>query len=161
MSDVTDILCAVSSGDFPAAASPLCISALALPSLGTPGTSGTGESALPSCTVEEDDSRLLSNDRDRVECESGRGVMSDASSKLSCRNPCHQQMLFLSLYRLNRVREPTHSFSVRTLRARRPVVVLFCFALRGHGGCCGLPDVQVKGSRSRCGTNIESGCLVE
>lgn len=87
ISDATDILCAVSSGDFPGAASPLGVSALLPASLGMPGTTGTGESALLSWAVEDDDSRLPSSEREREECESGRGVISDASSKLSCKYP--------------------------------------------------------------------------
>lgn len=95
MSDVTEIRCAVSSGDFPDGASSLvssrasesldgfCASPLAF--LGSPGTSGAGECALPSWPAEGEESRLLisDRDRDRSECESGRGVISDASSKLS------------------------------------------------------------------------------
>jgi hypothetical protein len=86
MSEVTEIRCAVRSGDFAGAVSPLDVSALSLAFLGTPGTSGTGESARPSCTVDDDESGLLRSDRDdreRSECESGRGVISEASSKLS------------------------------------------------------------------------------
>jgi hypothetical protein len=88
MSDATDILCAVSSGDFPVVASPLGVSASSLAALGMPGTSGTGESALFSWAAEDEDSRFPSSDREREECESGRGVISEASSKLSCRVPC-------------------------------------------------------------------------
>jgi hypothetical protein len=89
MSDVTDILCAVRSGDFAGAASPLAVSAVSSAFLGMLGTSGTGESALLSCAAEDEESGLLRSDREdreRSECESGRGVISDASSKLSCRN---------------------------------------------------------------------------
>jgi hypothetical protein len=89
MSEVTEILCAVSSGDFEGAASSLGVSVVVSASLGRAGTSGTGESALPSCGVEAAESGLLRRERDergRSECESGRGVISDASSKLSCRN---------------------------------------------------------------------------
>ena len=87
MSEVTDIRCAVRRGDFEGAASPLGVSAAACTSLGRLGTSGTGESALPSWTVDDEEPGLLMSDRDdreRSECESGRGVTSEASSKLSC-----------------------------------------------------------------------------
>jgi hypothetical protein len=100
MSEVTDILCAVSSGDLVAAGSSLDVSAWPLALLSTPGTSGTGESALLSCAVEDDESGLLRSDRDdreRSERESGRGVASDASSKLSCRMACDQQALSMVL----------------------------------------------------------------
>jgi hypothetical protein len=100
MSEVTDILCAVSSGDLVGARSPLDVSALSLAFLGTPSTSGTGESARLSCAVEAEESGLLRSDRDdreRSECESGRGVASDASSKLSCRMACDQQGLAMFL----------------------------------------------------------------
>jgi hypothetical protein len=96
MSDVTDILCAVSSGDFAGAASSPGVSAVVSASLGRAGTSGTGESALPSCGVEAEESGLLRRERDergRSACESGRGVISDASSKLSCRNTPSQRVL--------------------------------------------------------------------
>ena len=87
MSDVTDIRCAVSRGDLPGASDAFFgLSASSLAWMGTPGTLGVGESDLASCAVEDEDSRLLmrERDRDRSECESGRGVFSDASSKLSC-----------------------------------------------------------------------------
>jgi hypothetical protein len=87
MSEVTDILCAVSSGDLAGATSPLDVSASSVALLGTPGTSATGESALLSCAAEDEESGLLRSERDDFEgsaCESGRGVISEASSKLSC-----------------------------------------------------------------------------
>lgn len=81
MSEVTDIRCAVSRGDFAGGAS---LGELSVP-LGTFGTSGAGESARGSCADDVDDSRLLRRERDREpDCESGRGVISEASSKLSC-----------------------------------------------------------------------------
>jgi hypothetical protein len=61
-----------------------CFSASSLPSLTASGTAGAGEPALASWTVVDEDSRCRSDrDRDceRSACESGRGVMSDASSK--------------------------------------------------------------------------------
>lgn len=95
MSDVTDILCAVRSGDLDGGASPLVVSGGSVAS-GVPyglsscepsclGISGTGELVRFSCAVEDDESRLLSRDRDRERsaCEVGRGVMSGASSKVS------------------------------------------------------------------------------
>jgi hypothetical protein len=88
MSDVTDILCAVRSGDFSGAASPLGVSAAPSTFFGMLGTSGTGESALLDCAAEDEESGRLSSDREdreRSECESGRGVISEASSK-SCRH---------------------------------------------------------------------------
>jgi hypothetical protein len=87
MSEVTDILCAVSSGDLAGASSSLDASALSVACLSTAGTSGTGESVLLSCAAEDDESGLLRSERDDFEgsaCESGRGVISEASSKLSC-----------------------------------------------------------------------------
>ena len=95
MSEVTEILCAVRRGDFAGAASPPGESAVPSTFLGMLGTSGTGESALLSCAVEADDAGLLMSDREdreRSDCESGRGVVSDAraSSKLSCREACDQ-----------------------------------------------------------------------
>jgi hypothetical protein len=98
MSEVTDILCAVRSGDLVGVGSPLDVSALSVAFLGTPGTSGTGESALLSCAAEDEESgrpRSDRDDRERSECESGRGVISDASSKLSCSKTCDQQILNL------------------------------------------------------------------
>ena len=117
MSDVTDTRCAVSRGEFAAGASSLCFSAgfstgfsmtsgslsdsseSSLPSLGTAGTTGTaggGDVGLASWTVDDDDSRC-SSDRDR-DCarsvcegsdrESGRGLISGASSKLSYTAAC-------------------------------------------------------------------------
>ena len=96
MSDVTDTRCEVSKGDFAAGASVVDVSVASVslsdssssvsssPSVGTSGTAGAGDSALASCTVDEEDSRCRS-DRDRdcelSACESGRGVISDASSK--------------------------------------------------------------------------------
>jgi hypothetical protein len=88
MSDVTDILCAVRSGDFSGAASSLGVSAAPSTFFGMLGTSGTGESALLDCAAEDEESGRLSSDREdreRSECESGRGVISEASSK-SCRH---------------------------------------------------------------------------
>jgi hypothetical protein len=93
MSDVTDILCAVSSGDLEGAASSLGASVFASTSLGRAGTSGTGESARPSCAVDAEEPGRLRRERDdrgRSAWESGRGVISDASSKLSCRNASQQ-----------------------------------------------------------------------
>lgn len=98
MSDVTEILCAVSKGDLAGGASsvdvsvtsiaPLVCSASSLACMGTSGTSDVGEPALESSAVVSVDSRLLRSDRDRdcerSVCNSGRGVISDASSKLSC-----------------------------------------------------------------------------
>ena len=98
ISDVTDILCDVSKGDLAggassvvdsvASTSPLVCGASSLAWVGTSGTSDAGESAWASWTVVSVDSRLLRSDRDRdcerSECDSGRGVISDASSKLSC-----------------------------------------------------------------------------
>lgn len=84
MSEVTDIRCAVSSGDLSTAPGPvLDVAALSLESAGRSGTSGADESAVLS--LDDEDSRLLIRDRDRErsECESGRGVISGASSKLS------------------------------------------------------------------------------
>lgn len=157
MSDVTDIRCAVSSGDFVGAAS-----VLSLVSLGSPGTAGTGESALPPCSAELDDSRLFSNDRDRdcerSECESGRGVISDASSKLSCRACGVSTCSYILFDVLFCVRETTHSVLVGALRAGGSVVLLFYI---GHGGRCGKPDVQVKGSCSRCSTCVGIRCFAE
>lgn len=86
ISDVTDIRCAVRSGDLEGAALLLGSSAVALTFFGRLGTSGTGESALLSWAVEDEEPGLLMSDRDdreRSECESGRGVTSEASSKLS------------------------------------------------------------------------------
>jgi hypothetical protein len=104
MSEVTDIRCAVSKGDLAGGTSstgasvastsptsaPLGCSASPLVSaVATAATaSGTGESALGSWTVVSVDARLLMSDRDRdcerSVCDSGRGVISEASSKLSC-----------------------------------------------------------------------------
>lgn len=87
MSDVTDIRCAVRRGDLADNASSLACS-FAVSSLtcrGTSGTSGGGDSSLLSWAEEVDESRLLrrDRDRDRSDCESGRGVISEASSKSS------------------------------------------------------------------------------
>lgn len=101
MSDVTDILCEVSKGDLAggpssvdvsgAAASPLVCCASSLVWIGTSGTSGAGDSIFGSCAAVSVDSRLLRRDRDRdcerSDCGSGRGVISEASSKLSCNDP--------------------------------------------------------------------------
>ena len=95
MSDVTDIRCAVRSGDFVGAASPAAGSALSSTFLGMLGTSGTGESALLSCAADDEEPGLLMSDREdreRSEWESGRGVISEASSKSSCRNTQNQQV---------------------------------------------------------------------
>ena len=96
MSDVTDTRCEVSNGDFAAGASVVDVSVASVslsdssssvsssPSWRISGTAGAGEPALASCTVDDEDSRCRS-DRDRdcepSACESGRGVISDASSK--------------------------------------------------------------------------------
>jgi hypothetical protein len=101
MSDVTDMRCAARRGDEPDAASPFDVSALLSVSVGTPGTSGTGESALLSCAVEGEESRLARSDREREACESGRGVISDASSKLSCGSACDQQMSMIPPHHTN------------------------------------------------------------
>lgn len=114
MSDVTDTRCAVSRGEFAAGTCSLCFSVAlsvgvsmtsgslsdssvsSLSSLGTAGTAGAGEVGLASWTVEDEDSRC-SSDRDRdcgrsaCECsdrESGRGLISGASSKLSYTAAC-------------------------------------------------------------------------
>jgi hypothetical protein len=98
MSDVTDTRCEVSKGDFAAGASAVDVSVASVslsdssssssvsssPSSDTLGTAGAGDPALASCTVDDEDSRCRSDrDRDceRSGCESGRGVISDASSK--------------------------------------------------------------------------------
>jgi hypothetical protein len=94
--DVTDMRCAVRSGDFEGD-SPLdfCVSGVSgvlsgvsftscAPSL--LGTSGMGETVRMDCVVEDDEVRLLSSDRERSACEVGRGVMSGASWNVSCRN---------------------------------------------------------------------------
>jgi hypothetical protein len=102
MSDVTEILCAVSSGDFEGAASSLEESDFVSTSFGMAGTSGTGESALPSWAVEADDVGRLRRERDdrgRSGCASGRGVISDASSKLSCRNANQRVLVCLCVAR--------------------------------------------------------------
>lgn len=87
MSDVTDMRCAVRRGDFAAGTSPLFFDGW------TPSSLSKLEPVefrvLESCAVDVEDSLLLSRERDR-DCdrsdrESGRGVFSDASSKLSCR----------------------------------------------------------------------------
>lgn len=77
MSDVTDMRCAVRRGDLPVSSFVPC---------DTSGTSGGGDAVLLSFAVEVEDSRLLRSDRDRdrSDWDSGRGVISDASSKLSC-----------------------------------------------------------------------------
>ena len=94
--------CAVSKGDLAGGTSstevsvastlptsaPLGCSASLLVSATAATASGTGESALGSGTVVSVDARLLMSDRDRdcerSVCDSGRGVISEASSKLSC-----------------------------------------------------------------------------
>ena len=110
MSEVTDIRCAVSKGDLAGGASsavdvsvaststtPASLGCFASPlvsagagagaAAAAAAASGTGESALGSWTVVSVDSRLLMSDRDRdcgrSVCDSGRGVISEASSKLS------------------------------------------------------------------------------
>lgn len=92
MSDVTDMRCDVSSGDFAAGVSS---ASLPLPLVvGIAGTSGIGESARESSVLDVELSRLLRSDleRERSDCDSGRGVLSEASSKLSCRATYqHQQ----------------------------------------------------------------------
>lgn len=105
--EVTEILCEARLGDL--GASPSVVSACArvasgfgssasvagsfsssffssAPSrTGMSGTSGTCESATGSAgAAEEDESRLLSSDRER-EVDVGRGVVSVASSKASCK----------------------------------------------------------------------------
>ena len=96
MSDVTDTRCEVSKGEFAAGASAMDVSVASVslsdssssvsssPSSDTLGTAGAGDPALASCTVDDEDSRCRSDrDRDceRSGCGSGRGVISDASSK--------------------------------------------------------------------------------
>jgi hypothetical protein len=107
MSDVTDTRCEVSKGDFAAGASVVDVSVTSVslsdsdsdsdsssssssvssssPSWGSSGTAGAGDPALASCTVDEEDDSRCRSDRDR-DCErssfeSGRGVISEASSK--------------------------------------------------------------------------------
>jgi hypothetical protein len=100
MSDVTDTRCEVSKGDLTAGASVMDVSVASvslsdssssssssvssLPSVGTSGTASAGNPAVASCTVEEEDSRCRSDrarDCGRSSFESGRGVISEASSK--------------------------------------------------------------------------------
>jgi len=92
ISDVTDIRCA----DFSDAvsSSALSDSASLSVSAGRPGTAGGGEPALLWRVVDdEEDSRFPRSDRERepeADLASGRGVLSDAFSKLSCRCPRDQ-----------------------------------------------------------------------
>ena len=131
MSDVTDTRCAVSRGEFAAGTCSLGFSVAlsagvsmtsgslsdssvsSLSSLGTAGTAGTagaGEVGLASWTVEDEDSRC-SSDRDRdcgrsvcecSDCESGRGLVSGASSKLSYTAACLLAILHSKRPRLAR-----------------------------------------------------------
>lgn len=117
ISDVTDIRCAVRSGDLEGAALLLGSSAVALTFFGRLGTSGTGESALLSWAVEDEEPGLLMSDRDdreRSECESGRGVTSEASSKLSYTSTRDQHVLHGSLA-VRALLEFTHPIPIRTL----------------------------------------------
>jgi hypothetical protein len=88
ISDVTDIRCAARDGDL--AGSPLVWGAppsACSPGLAPEGISGTGESEGGSLAVESVEIRRLSSerDRDRSDCEVGRGVISVvASSNVSC-----------------------------------------------------------------------------
>lgn len=87
MSDVTDMRCAVRSGDLSAAAfsSDFAVAMASFVGRGTAGTSGGGESSRLSWADEVDESHLLRSERgrDRSDWESGRGVISVASSKSS------------------------------------------------------------------------------
>jgi hypothetical protein len=138
MSDVTDILCAVSKGDLAGATSSVDVSAAstaplgsAAPSMawiGTSGTSGVWESGLGLCAVVSVDSRLLMSDRDRdcerSECDSGRGVISDASSKLSCMG-AHLLDCVLGVYLFTFDEAAgTHCVLVRAMRACWPLGLL-------------------------------------
>jgi hypothetical protein len=97
ISDTTEGLCVVRSGDFPYCPSTVSsdvsgtpcslfsfFSLSAAPSvLGSSGT-GTGDSARRE-REEPPDSRLIRDrERERSACEVGRGVMSGASSNVSC-----------------------------------------------------------------------------
>lgn len=116
-------------------------SLLSLLSLGTCGTAGAGESVLPSCTVDDEDSSRWSSDRDRdcerSACECGRGELSSASSKLSytaaypsanwhCGHPCLLQY---------KEKVDAYRVLVRTMRARGPLWFLVHVC---KGGRCGL-----------------------
>lgn len=145
MSDVTDILCAVSKGDFAGDAtsrgcSDFGLSAPSLASMGTAGTSDNGESCPSSCGVEAADSGFFRSERERErsDCESGRGVMSEASSKLSCRQAYVSELSF-SYYSTGLFSVRTHSFSIGALRTGRPLVLL-------HNGRC-----MFSKSRFKCG----------
>jgi hypothetical protein len=82
----------VRSGDFPDGVSSLDFSGAPSPVLAVSSSESVeilgGCSALVSWEFDEEDVRLPRRDRerdcDRSEWESGRGVISDASSKLSC-----------------------------------------------------------------------------
>lgn len=158
MSDVTDILCAVSKGDLAGAASSVDVSVVstsplvsAAPSLvwiGTSGTSGA-ESGLGLCTVVSVDSRLLRSDRDRdcerSVCDSGRGVISDASSKLSCIGAhlldCVREVHFFAFDEA----AGTHCVLVRAVRACWPLGLLVLLHV----------DRAARGQMSRFG-NLQS-----
>ena len=89
MSEVTDMRCAVSNGDFAAGALPLVFAGRDSSSLSSSLSSlePVERSVLVSCVADDKDSRLLRSERDcdcdRSGCVSGRGVFSGASSKLS------------------------------------------------------------------------------
>jgi len=87
MSDVTEMRCAVRSGDLSAETwSPgFAAAASSFIGRGTAGRSGGGELSRLSWEDDVDESHLLSSERgrDRSDCESGRGVISEASSKSS------------------------------------------------------------------------------
>jgi hypothetical protein len=148
MSEVTDILCAVSSGDLVGAASSLDVSALSVASLGTSGSSSTGESALLSCAAEDEESGLLRSERADLRgsvCESGRGVISEASSKLSCRGHA------ISMRSICSVCYSAHGDAVHSLRPCQS----FGSSSASHSSLlrsrrrpwcrCGVPEVRVQG----------------
>lgn len=147
MSEVTDILWAVSRGDFADGASSPSFS---VSCLGISGTSGGGESGLESWAVEEEDSRLLMSDRDRdcgrSECELGRGVISGASSKLSCSH------IILSARRQVGTclkRRLTPSLSELCELVGRPCFWSISAGVEG-AGCGRLLNGDLKGSCSQC-----------
>jgi hypothetical protein len=90
MSEAMEMRCVVSSGDLACGAS----STVSSETWGMPfasyrpslfGMSGTGESARRSWAEPEDSRRLSSErERERSACEVGRGVVSGASSNVSC-----------------------------------------------------------------------------
>jgi hypothetical protein len=91
MSDVTDILCAVKRGDLVACAASRVASGVSSVSASPvmPAFKGSGATVSRGASrvaVDDVEVRRLSSDRDleRSECEVGRGVMSAASSKVSC-----------------------------------------------------------------------------